>query len=117
MGARWSIAVPGGKANLAPGSGPWRCAGGRSQAGGLAVVSTGGAIALFFAGLRPVGPTAASFLSTLEPVVTVGVAFVVFGESNGPAQFAAGGVVLLAVLGVRAPARIAAARGRPGMVT
>ena len=38
---------------------------------GLAVVSTVGAIALFFAGLRRVGPTAASILSTLEPVVTV----------------------------------------------
>ena len=35
-------------------------------------MSTVGAIALFFAGLRRVGPTAASILSTLEPVVTVG---------------------------------------------
>ena len=43
--------------------------------GGLAVVSTVGAIGLFFAGLRRVGPTAASILSTLEPVVTVALAF------------------------------------------
>jgi drug/metabolite transporter (DMT)-like permease len=71
--------------------------------GGLALVSTVGAIALFFAGLRRVGPTSASILSTLEPVVTVGLAFVVFGESLGPAQLAGGALVLLAVLAVRAP--------------
>jgi drug/metabolite transporter (DMT)-like permease len=71
---------------------------------GLAVVSTVGAIALFFAGLRRVGPTAASILSTLEPVVTVALAFVVFGESLGPAQLAGGALVLGAVLAVRSPA-------------
>ena len=72
---------------------------------GLAIVSTVGAVALFFAGLRRVGPTAASILSTLEPVVTVALAFAVFGETLGPAQLAGGALVLLAVLAVRAPAR------------
>ena len=38
----------------------------------IALVSTVGAIGLFFAGLRRVGPTAASILSTLEPVVVKG---------------------------------------------
>jgi drug/metabolite transporter (DMT)-like permease len=71
--------------------------------GGLALVSTVGAIALFFAGLRRVGPTAASILSTLEPVVTVALAFVVFGDSLGPVQLAGGALVLVAVLAVRAP--------------
>ncbi len=70
---------------------------------GLALVSTVGAVALFFAGLRRVGPTAASILSTLEPVVTVALAFAVFGESLGPAQLAGGALVLLAVVAVRAP--------------
>ena len=74
--------------------------------GGLAVVSTVGAIALFFAGLRRVGPTAASILSTLEPVVTVLLAFAVFGESLGPAQLAGGALVLSGVLVVRAPLRV-----------
>ena len=68
---------------------------------GLAVVSTVGAIVLFFAGLRRVGPTAASILSTFEPVVTVALAFVAFGESLGLAQLAGGALVLLAVLAVR----------------
>jgi drug/metabolite transporter (DMT)-like permease len=76
----------------------------------LAVVSTLGAIVLFFAGLRRVGPTAASILSTLEPVVTVGLAFAVFGESLGPAQLAGGALVLSAVLVVRAPARVVVTR-------
>jgi drug/metabolite transporter (DMT)-like permease len=69
--------------------------------GGLAVVSTVGAIGLFFAGLRRVGPTAASILSTFEPVVTVALAFVAFGESLGLAQLAGGALVLMAVLAVR----------------
>jgi drug/metabolite transporter (DMT)-like permease len=73
--------------------------------GGIAVVSTVGAIALFFAGLRRVGPSAASILSTVEPVVTVALAFVVFGESLGPAQLAGGALVLAAVVAINAPAR------------
>jgi drug/metabolite transporter (DMT)-like permease len=71
--------------------------------GGLAAVSTVAAIALFFAGLRYAGPTAASILSTLEPVVTVALAFVAFGESLGGAQLAGGALVLMAVLSVRNP--------------
>ena len=74
--------------------------------GCLAVVSTVGAISLFFAGLRRVGPSAASILSTVEPVVTVALAFVVFGESLGPAQLVGGALVLSAVVGVRAPLRV-----------
>ena len=61
----------------------------------LALVSTVGAVMFFFAGLRRVGPTAASILSTLEPVVTVALAFVVFGESLGPAQLVGGALVAL----------------------
>ena len=71
----------------------------------LALVSTVGAIVLFFAGLHRVGPSAASILSTLEPVVTVALAFVVFGEALGPAQLLGGALVLGAVVAVRAPAR------------
>lgn len=73
---------------------------------GIAVVSTVGAIGLFFAGLKRVGPTAASILSTLEPVVTVILAFVVFSESLGPMQLAGGVLVLLGVLAVRTPLRM-----------
>ena len=59
---------------------------------------------LFVAGLRRVGPSAASILSTLEPVTTVVLAFLVFGEALGPVQLAGGALVLAPVLAVRAPA-------------
>src|SRR3954464_5489799 len=68
----------------------------------LAAVSTVGAISLFFAGLRRVGPTTASLVSTVEPVVTVALAFVVFGESLGLLQLAGGSLVLAAVMMVHA---------------
>jgi len=72
---------------------------------GIAVVSTVGAVALFFAGLERVGPTAASILSTAEPVVAVVLAFGVFSESLGPTQLAGGALVLAAVLALQLPVR------------
>jgi drug/metabolite transporter (DMT)-like permease len=81
----------------------------------LALVSTVGAIVLFFAGLRRVGPTAASILSTLEPVVTVVLAAATFGEALGPAQLAGGALVLAAAVVVRTgrAAPVAAPTTRP----
>jgi drug/metabolite transporter (DMT)-like permease len=66
--------------------------------GCLAVISTVGAVSLFFAGLDRLGPTAASILSTIEPVVTVVLAFLVFGEVLGAVQLAGGALVLTAVI-------------------
>jgi drug/metabolite transporter (DMT)-like permease len=70
----------------------------------IATVSTVGAVGLFFAGLSRVGPSATSILSTFEPVVTVTLAFIVFGESFSAEQLAGGALVLSAVIVVRAPA-------------
>jgi drug/metabolite transporter (DMT)-like permease len=67
----------------------------------IAVVSTVAAIGLFFAGLRRAGPTSASILATVEPLVTVVLAFLVFGERLGPVQIAGGALVLSAVLVLR----------------
>jgi drug/metabolite transporter (DMT)-like permease len=67
----------------------------------LAAVSTVGAISLFFAGLRRVGPTTASILATVEPLVTVLLAFLVFGERLGPLQLLGGALVVSAVLVLR----------------
>jgi len=64
----------------------------------LTVVCTVGAILLFFAGLQRVGPTTASILATVEPVVTVVLAFLVFGERLGAVQLAGGALVLSAVV-------------------
>jgi drug/metabolite transporter (DMT)-like permease len=68
----------------------------------LAVVSTVASISLFFAGLRRVGPTTASILATVEPLVTVLLAFLVFGETLGVVQVVGGGLVLAAVLVLQA---------------
>ena len=65
---------------------------------GIAVVSTVAAVGLFFAGLSRVGPTTASILATVEPLVTVLLAFLVFGETLGPGQLVGGALVLAAVL-------------------
>ena len=76
----------------------------------LALVSTVSAIALFFAGLRRVGPSMAAILSTLEPPTTVALAFLAFGETLTGVQLAGAVLVLGAVvlLQVR-PARAATA--------
>ncbi len=65
---------------------------------GIAVISTVAAVSLFFAGLKRVGPTTASVLSTVEPVVTVVLAFLVFGELLGTLQLLGGAFVIAAVL-------------------
>jgi drug/metabolite transporter (DMT)-like permease len=64
----------------------------------IAAVSTVLAISFFFAGLKRVGPTTASILATVEPLVTVLLAFLVFGETLGPVQIAGGALVLSAVV-------------------
>jgi len=69
----------------------------------LAAVSTVGAISLFFAGLRRVGPTTASILATVEPLMTVLLAFVVFGEVLGTVQLVGGALVVAAVLVLQVP--------------
>ena len=77
--------------------------------GGIVLVSTVGAILAFFAGLARVGPSAASILSTLEPVVTVVLAAAAFGESLSAVQLVGGALVLSAVVVMQWPARSAAA--------
>jgi drug/metabolite transporter (DMT)-like permease len=66
--------------------------------GAIALVSTVLAIALFFGGLARVGPSRASIISTVEPLVTVVLAFVVFGESLTATQLVGGALVLASVV-------------------
>ncbi len=65
--------------------------------GAIVLVSTVGAILLFFAGLARVGPTTAALLSAIEPVVTVAGAAAVFGEALTLTQGLGGLLVLAAV--------------------
>jgi drug/metabolite transporter (DMT)-like permease len=55
--------------------------------------------------LRDVAPATASIVSTVEPVVTVGLAMLVFGERLGGVQLAGGALVLGAVILLAAKVR------------
>src|SRR4051794_35393728 len=61
-------------------------------------VSTIAAVILFFSGLARVGPSRASIISTVEPLVTVGLAYVVFGEHLSAVQLLGGALVLGSVI-------------------
>jgi drug/metabolite transporter (DMT)-like permease len=69
----------------------------------IAVISTVLAIVLFFGGLARVGPSRASIISTVEPLVTVLLAFAVFGEALTATQLAGGGLVLASVVLLQTP--------------
>jgi drug/metabolite transporter (DMT)-like permease len=71
----------------------------------IGVVPTVVAIGLFFAGLRRVGPTNASILATVEPVVTVLLAFLVFGETLAALQVLGAVLVLTSVVVLQARSR------------
>lgn len=64
----------------------------------IALVSTVVAITTFFAGMQRLGATDASTLSTIEPVVTVILAWAVLDERLGAAQVVGGVLVLAAVV-------------------
>jgi drug/metabolite transporter (DMT)-like permease len=72
---------------------------------GVAVVSTAMPIASFFAGLARVGPSTASILSTFEPVVTVTLAYLAFGERLSLLQLGGAALVLAAAVMLAAPSR------------
>jgi drug/metabolite transporter (DMT)-like permease len=71
----------------------------------IGVVATVVAIGFFFAGLRRVGPTSASILATVEPVVTVFLAFIVFGETFAALQILGAALVLTSVFVLQARSR------------
>ena len=65
---------------------------------GTVLVATIIPVITFLAGLQRIGPTNASMLSTLEPVVTVLLAAILFNERLQPISLAGGGMIILAVL-------------------
>ncbi len=65
---------------------------------GVALLGTAVAVTAFFAALERLGPSDASVVSTVEPVVSILVAAAVLGERLGPLQLAGGVLVLLAVV-------------------
>lgn len=73
----------------------------------IALFSTAVAIACFLSGVKEVGAAQASILSTLEPVVTLGLGVAMLHESVSASQLLGGALVLTAVvlLAQRPPAR------------
>jgi drug/metabolite transporter (DMT)-like permease len=64
----------------------------------IALISTVLAFVTFFAGLKRIGPTSASTLSTFEPIVAVVLAAIVLGETISPIQIFGGILILTAVV-------------------
>lgn len=65
---------------------------------GIVLVATLIPVVAFLAGLERIGPTNAAMLSTLEPVVTVLLAGLLFGERLGPITVLGGVLILAAVI-------------------
>jgi drug/metabolite transporter (DMT)-like permease len=64
----------------------------------IGLVSTAIAIQAFYAGVRRIGGARAALVSTIEPVYTIAMAMLIFGESLAPMQVAGGVLVIVAVL-------------------
>ena len=69
---------------------------GWSAVGGIVVFSTVIAIVTFFEGLKRIGPVHSSMLSTLEPVVTVALAWIALNEGMTMTKFIGGAMILAA---------------------
>jgi len=67
----------------------------------LATLSTVMPIVTFMLGVQRVGASTASFVSTFEPVVTVGLAAALYDERLGPLQILGGLLVIAAVLALQ----------------
>lgn len=65
---------------------------------GVTVLGTVVAVAAFFAALALLGPSDTAVLSTMEPVVSVGVAALALGETLSPVQLVGGVLVVGAVV-------------------
>jgi drug/metabolite transporter (DMT)-like permease len=86
-------------------------AGGWGWIAALALASTVLPISAFLVGLPKIGPSTAAIVSTVEPMVSVGMAMLWFGERLGEVQIVGGALVLGAVvlLAVKVRARVPAA--------
>ena len=65
---------------------------------GLSTIATAVAIQTFYAGVKRVGGARASLISTVEPVYTIVLAMLLFGEHLEPVQVLGGALVLAAVI-------------------
>lgn len=65
---------------------------------GVGIVSTALALPLFYAGARRIGAAQASLVSTVEPIYTIVLASLLFGERLTPVQLVGGAMVIIGVV-------------------
>ena len=64
----------------------------------IGLLSTAVAIQAFYAGVRRIGGARAALISSIEPVYTIVMAVLLFGEHLTPIQVAGGALVVFAVI-------------------
>jgi drug/metabolite transporter (DMT)-like permease len=65
---------------------------------GVGIVSTAIALQTFYAGARRIGAAQASLVSTVEPIYTIVLASILFGETLTPIQLVGGAMVIIGVV-------------------
>ena len=70
---------------------------------GVGVVATFIAIQTFYAGARRIGAAQAALVSTIEPIWTIVLAAILFGQTLGPTQLVGGAFIIVGVLIAQAP--------------
>jgi drug/metabolite transporter (DMT)-like permease len=65
---------------------------------GVGIVSTAIALQTFYAGARRIGAAQASLVSTVEPIYTIVLASILFGEVLTPLQLVGGAMVIIGVV-------------------
>jgi drug/metabolite transporter (DMT)-like permease len=70
---------------------------------GIGVIATFVAIQTFYAGARRIGAAQAALVSTIEPIWTIVLAALLFGQTLGPTQLLGGAFIIVGVLIAQAP--------------
>jgi drug/metabolite transporter (DMT)-like permease len=70
---------------------------------GVAVVATFIAIEGFYAGARRIGGSQAALMSTIEPIWTISLAALIFGQTLAPTQLLGGAFIIVGVLIAQVP--------------
>ena len=81
---------------------------------GVGVVSGFVAIQTFYAGARRIGAAQAALVSTIEPIWTISLAAILFGQVLGPVQLLGGALIIIGVVIAQAPPE-AFSSIRPGL--
>jgi drug/metabolite transporter (DMT)-like permease len=71
---------------------------------GVSIVATFIAIQGFYAGARRIGAAQAALVSTVEPIWTISLAAILFGQVLGPMQLLGGALIIIGVIVAQTPA-------------